>query len=182
MNMTRLALSYMRPRRQGVIANFGSLGSWIGGAVFGYYASTKWAMSGFTESLNDEVKPLGITGVIIEPGYFRTGFLKEGGDNKQSMANQMTEEYKDTAIPIVRDALAKANNNQPGDPKKGAKIIVDVLTKTGVAEGKEIPLRLVLGNDAFQTIKGKLDSTEKLLGEWKDIICSTDHDDVKKAQ
>ncbi|KAI1079346.1 estradiol 17-beta-dehydrogenase [Whalleya microplaca] len=179
-NMTRNVLRYMRPQRHGVIANFGSLGSWRGAAAGGYYASTKWAVSGFTESLHDEVRPLGISAVIVEPGYFRTGFLRAGGGNRLFTARQMLDEYRDTAVPAVKDRLNAVNDNQPGDVAKGARVVVDVLTSTGVAAGREIPMRLVLGRDAMQVIRGKMESTEKLLEEWEDIIVSTDHDDVQK--
>ncbi|KAI1774197.1 NAD(P)-binding protein [Hypoxylon cercidicola] len=179
-NLTRNELHFMRPRREGVVANFGSLGSWQGGTAYGYYAATKWAVTGLTESLYQEVKPLGIAGVIIEPGYFRTGFLNSGGGNRLSAANPLTEEYRGTAVQAVKDRLNVVNNNQPGDVEKGARVIVDVLTRTGVAEGKEIPMRLVLGRDALQVIRDKMESTEALLKEWEDVIVSTDHDDVGK--
>lgn len=40
---------------------------------------------------------------------------------------------------------------------------------------KEIPLRLVLGTDAYGAIKGKCETTLDLLEEWKDVIFSTDY-------
>ncbi|XXG99950.1 serine/threonine protein kinase, CMGC, CDC2/CDK sub [Hypoxylon texense] len=178
-NVTRNVLHFMRPRREGVIANFGSLGSWRGGPAWGYYAATKWAMTGFTESLYEEVKPLGIAGVVIEPGYFRTGFLNRGGGNRLGAANPLTEEYKDTIVQTVKDSLNVYDNNQPGDVEKGARVIVDVLTRTGVAAGREIPMRLVLGRDALEVIRDKIERTEATIKEWEDVIVSTDHDDVK---
>ncbi|KAI0885136.1 NAD(P)-binding protein [Annulohypoxylon maeteangense] len=179
-NMTRNILHHMRPRREGVIANFGSLGSWRGGPGAGYYASTKFAMTGFTESLYEEGKELGISGVIIEPGYFRTGFLNTGGGNRLVAANPLTKEYEGTVVAATKARLNSVDNNQPGDVVKGAKVIVDVLTRTGAAEGKEIPMRLVLGADAVAVIKDKIARTEANMKEWEDVILSTDHDDVKK--
>ncbi|KAI1391046.1 NAD(P)-binding protein [Hypoxylon trugodes] len=180
MNVTRNVLRHMRERRQGVIANFGSLGSWRGGTAYGYYSAVKFAISGFTESLHDEVKPLGIAAVAIEPGYFRTGFLNPGGGNRLGPAHPLDEEYKDTAVPSLKKILNQVDNNQPGDVKKGAKVIVDVLTQTGVAQGKEIPIRLILGADALEVIRTKIADTEAIIKEWYDVIVSTDHDDVKK--
>ncbi|KAI1651702.1 uncharacterized protein F4817DRAFT_323343 [Daldinia loculata] len=180
MNMTRHALQHMRPRRQGVIANFGSLVSWQGLPGASYYSSTKYAVTGFTETVHQEVSAFGISAVVIEPGYFRTGFLNEGGSNRIRAAKPLMEEYKNTPVNVTRDRLNSVDNYQPGDVVKGAKVIVDVLTQTGVAEGKKIPVRLVLGRDAFEAIKDKIQSTEALIKEWEDIIVSTDHDDVKK--
>ncbi|KAI1096752.1 NAD(P)-binding protein [Rostrohypoxylon terebratum] len=180
MNVTRNVLHHMRPRREGVIANFGSLGSWRGGPAAGYYASAKFAVTGFTESLYEEVKDFDISAVIIEPGYFRTGFLNTGGGNRLVAANPLTKEYEGTAVAATKAMLNGADNNQPGDVVKGAKVIVDVLTRSGAAQGKEIPMRIVLGGDAVAVIKNKIARTEANLKEWEDLILSTDHDDVKK--
>jgi NAD(P)-dependent dehydrogenase (short-subunit alcohol dehydrogenase family) len=190
MSMSRAALGILRPRgRGGVIANFGSLGSWTGGPAFGYYGATKWAVSGFTESLRAEVGPLGIDAVVVEPGYFRTGFLNAGGAGSAGaarvrMARAMEEEYAGTGVPTVRAMLDQADNAQPGDVAKAARVIVDVLTGTGCAAGKgdgsgRPPMRLLLGRDAWGTVKDKMEGTEKLMSEWEDVILSTDHDDVK---
>ncbi|KAK6951955.1 hypothetical protein Daesc_006480 [Daldinia eschscholtzii] len=180
MSMTRHALHHMRPRRQGVIANFGSLASWQGVPAASYYCSTKFAVTGFTETVHNEVSGLGISAVIIEPGHFRTGFLNEGGANRIKAANPLTEEYKGTPVDVVKSQLDGLDNKQPGDVVKGAKVIVDVLTQTGVAEGKKIPNRLILGRDALDAVQDKIKSTEANIKEWEHVILSTDHDDVKK--
>jgi NAD(P)-dependent dehydrogenase (short-subunit alcohol dehydrogenase family) len=187
MNMTRHEVGLLRTQGSGgVIANFGSLASWGGGAAYSAYSATKWAVSGFTESLHDEVKEFGISGVVIEPGYFRTGFLNtpgkgEGASHRLTVSDPMTEAYRGTAVEQTRNGLEQVNDKQPGDVVKGAKVIVDVLTRSGVAEGREIPMRLVLGKDAVQGIRDKLKQTEALLNEWEEIAASTDHDDVKTA-
>ncbi|KAI8960738.1 NAD(P)-binding protein [Daldinia sp. FL1419] len=180
MALTRHALHHMRPQRYGVIANFGSLASWQGVPAAGYYCASKFAVTGFTETVHHEVSGFGISAVIIEPGHFRTGFLNSGGENRIRAANPLTEEYKGTVVDAVKSQLDGLDNRQPGDVVKGAKAIVDVLTQTGVAEGKKIPMRLVLGRDALGAIKDKMQSTEAVIKEWEDVILSTDHDDMKK--
>jgi len=172
LNVTRAFLPYLRAQKSGVIANFGSIASWGGGPAFGLYAATKWAVSGLTESLRAEVAPFGIQAIVIEPGYFRTGFLNAGARIKSGV---QLGAYDNSAVGDVRKMLDVVDNNQLGDVKKGVKVIVDVLTQTGVAEGKEIPIRLVLGSDGDELIRDKLVSTEKLLTEWKDVIYSTDY-------
>ncbi|RWA11865.1 hypothetical protein EKO27_g3236 [Xylaria grammica] len=181
MNLTRLEIAYLRPRKSGYIANFGSVGSWYGGSAFSHYAAAKWAVSGFTESVHEEVKEFGISATVVEPGYFRTGFLNEGGNNRKVVSNLLEAEYKGSSVDLTRKALADYNNHQPGDVDKGAKVIVDVLTGSGVAAGKEFPIRVVLGRDCMNDIRAKIARTEKLIKEWEDVIVSTDHDDVQKA-
>jgi NADP-dependent 3-hydroxy acid dehydrogenase YdfG len=171
LNVTRAVLPYMRKQRSGVIAGFGSLGSWRGGAGGGIYGATKWACSGLMESLRPEIEPFGISATVIEPGYFRSGFLNPGA----KISTAIIQDYEDTVVGAQRRLFATVDNKQPGNVGKGAEVIVDVLTKTGCAGGREIPMRLVLGSDCQKVIRGKLASTAELLDEWKDISDSTDY-------
>lgn len=161
-----------------VLATFGSLGSWQGDAAFGVYASTKFAVTGLTESLHAELEPLGVAAVVVEPGYFRTEFLHTstaGGPERRIKAETVIPAYDDTAVGAVRRALDQANDAQLGDPVKGATVIVDVLTRSGVAEGREIPMRLVLGSDIVKAIRDKCARSLGLVKEWESIAASTDH-------
>jgi hypothetical protein len=126
--------------------------------------------------VHEEVKELGINATVIEPGYFRTGFLHAEGNNRKTVSSPLEAEYKGTSVEAARTALSNYNNHQPGDVTKGAKVIVDVLTGTGVAVGKEFPIRVVLGRDCMNDIHAKIARTEKLIKEWEDVIVSTDLD------
>jgi NAD(P)-dependent dehydrogenase (short-subunit alcohol dehydrogenase family) len=171
LNVIRAVLPYMRAQHSGIIANFGSLTSWGGGARFGLYCSSKWAVSGLTESLRPELEGFGITAALIEPGYFRSGILNVGA----TVIARAMKEYEGSPSAMAREAARSVDNNQPGDVRKGAEVIVDTLMKSDVVGGKEIPLRLVLGTDAYGAIKGKCETTLDLLEEWKDVIFSTDY-------
>ena len=70
--MTRAVLPIMRAQKSGAIVNISSVGGFIGFPGSGYYAATKFAVEGLSESLSKEVGPLGIKVIIVEPGPFRT--------------------------------------------------------------------------------------------------------------
>lgn len=72
--------------------------------------------------------------------------------------------------------LAQYEMNQPGDPKKAVKIMVDVVKGEGVAAEKEMPTRLPLGSDVLEVIRRKCRDTLALCDEWEEIIVSTDFD------
>lgn len=165
----------MRSRRQGTIANLGSIGGWVGTPVAGLYCATKAALTVATESLRAEVAASGITVTAIEPGYFRTGFLNQG---HQVVAKHRVEGLGDQ-VESVRGLLGSYGGKQPGDPKKGAKVVVEALTGTGRCVGRKVPARLALGQDAVGYIGGVMDANRKDLEEWKDVVASTNHDDVK---
>ena len=161
----------MRAERSGVVANFSSVGAWLGYAGVGLYCASKWAVSGLSESLYYEMADFNIKVCTVEPGYFRSKFLNAG--NKIHKQN-VIQDYENTAVRQGERLMDEYDNKQPGDIKKGVKVIVDVLTGNS---GKEIPMRLVLGKDAYGMIKAKCEETIKGLEEWKDITCSTDLDE-----
>ncbi|EOO00869.1 putative estradiol 17-beta-dehydrogenase protein [Phaeoacremonium minimum UCRPA7] len=179
-NVSRAAAPYLRQAaadgNQCAIAHFGSLGSWSSGPAVALYCSTKFAVTGLTEGLAGELKPFGVDACVVEPGYFRTGFLNVGTDSVHRVrAARDLAVYDGTPAHEVRKGLEQYNNNQPGDVAKGARVIVDVLTKRGVAAGREIPVRLVLGSDCVEVIRQKIRETEKILEEWEAIARTTDY-------
>jgi NAD(P)-dependent dehydrogenase (short-subunit alcohol dehydrogenase family) len=116
-----------------------------------------------------ELAPLSIDVTVVEPGYFRTGFLS--GDAR-IMSKKTIKEYGETAAGEARGVMKAGHNTQQGDVVKGCKIIVDVMTKAG---GKDVPVRVALGSDSPGAIRGKIEETEKLLGEWEGVTADTDH-------
>lgn len=140
----------------------------------GIYVASKWAVSGLTESLALELGDFGIQVCVIEPGYFRSNFLKEGN---RLISKSVISDYDGTTSAQWAKTFDQYDNKQPGDLVKGAKVIVDVLDGKG---GRKIPLRLVLGADANKMVKEKCESTIRLMEEWKDLTTSTDHSDVSK--
>ncbi|KAJ5378347.1 short-chain dehydrogenase [Penicillium cataractarum] len=156
------------------IAVFGSLGSWVGGASYAFYAMTKSCMSLLAESLKEELAPFDIQATVIEPGYFRTGLLNPGA--KVSTVNRILA-YEDEITPSgrVRKGLEAHNGHQLGDVKKGALLCVDILTSSGIAEGRDLPLRIVLGSDCVDAIRNKCTSTLNLIESWAEISVQSDY-------
>lgn len=159
----------MRAQRSGVIANIGSMGSWRGSAGSGLYRSTKFALTGLTESLRLEVAHFGIEVCCIEPGSFRTGILNPSA---RVVAKTRLEQYDDTPVGKTRAVFEQTGleNDQPGDTAKACKVIAEVLTGECASP---IPERLVLGSDAYRLIKTKCEETLVLLDNWKEHACST---------
>ena len=68
------------------------------------------------------------------------------------------------------------NHKQPGDPKKGANAIIDVVKREGAAKNKEIPPVILLGSDCYNFVTGTLTKAIETFEDWKDISTSTDRD------
>ncbi|KAH7273346.1 hypothetical protein B0J15DRAFT_507723 [Fusarium solani] len=168
--LCRAVIPYFRAQSHGGIANFGSLGSWVGSPATSFYNATKWAVFGFTEALAAELKPFGIVVTSVEPGQFRTAFFN--ADKCKKSARRMEDVYANTSAEEYGALLDAADNNQPGDVDRGAEIVVDVLTMTGLAEGKEVSVRLVLGKDCLNVVRSNGN-------EWEGVAVSTDRTDLK---
>lgn len=170
--VTRAVLPSMRARRSGVIAGMGSIGGRSGGAGCGLYCSTKFALTPIFQALREENAHLGIEAILIEPGYFRTDFLTAG--------NKVTaEKVIDDLLPVMqpmRDFFRNASHKQPGDPVKGAALIVEVLTHSGRCKERELPVRLGLGSDFLNLLGQYLEKDRKEVETWKDLTVTTDYD------
>lgn len=67
-------LPIMREQKSGRIINMSSILGLIPSPFNAYYASTKHAIEGYTESLDHEVRRFGIRAVLVQPGVTRTAF------------------------------------------------------------------------------------------------------------
>ena len=72
MAVTRAVLPHMRAARRGRVILISSVGGRIGSLGVSAYCATKFAVEGFGESLFQELAPLGIQVVLIEPGIIKT--------------------------------------------------------------------------------------------------------------
>lgn len=70
---TIAVLPIMRRQRTGRIVNLSSVMGLIPAPYSALYAATKHAIEGYSESLDHELRPLGIRVVLVEPAYTRTG-------------------------------------------------------------------------------------------------------------
>ncbi len=80
MEVVREFLPLFRRQKDGVIINIASMGGRISFPLFSLYNSTKWAVEGFSEALQYELKPLNIRVKIIEPGVIKTDFYARSMD------------------------------------------------------------------------------------------------------
>lgn len=72
--MTRAVLPQMRKQHSGRIVNIGSVLGFVPMPFGALYSATKHALEGYSESLDHEVRTMGIRVSIIEPAYTKTPF------------------------------------------------------------------------------------------------------------
>jgi NAD(P)-dependent dehydrogenase (short-subunit alcohol dehydrogenase family) len=148
--MTRAVLPIMRAQRSGAIVNISSVGGFIGFPGSGYYAATKFAVEGLSESLSKEVGPLGIKVIIVEPGPFRTDWA----GRSLKTPRKPVDAYADTAI-ARRRQIQGISGTQAGDPVRASEAIIATVEK------KDAPLRLPLGGVAYDAIAAEIAALRK---------------------
>ena len=75
--LTRAVVPHFRTNGEGVIINISSMGGRTTFPFYALYHGTKWAVEGFSESLQYELAPFNIKVKIIEPGIIATPFYEK---------------------------------------------------------------------------------------------------------
>lgn len=112
-------LPLMRAQQGGRIINMSSILGLIPSPFNAFYASTKHAVEGYTESLDHEVRRFGIRAVLVEPGVTRTAFeenltradrpISAYADDRTRSETLMRQWVEDGDSPqVVADAVVKA--------------------------------------------------------------------------
>lgn len=162
--MIREVLPYMRKAGSGMIINVSSMGVMFeNGTGNAYYTSSKAALEMLSDVLRNEVSPLGIDVMIIEPGTFRTEFRVSAiQDEKAQIAD-----YAKTAG-ASRKYLKDHPHNQSGDPMKAGEVIYEAVN------AKEKPKVLILGKGMIEAAEKTLDDRKAEIERWRSWSESTD--------
>jgi len=162
-NVTKAALPFFHQQRRGHFLQFSSIGGRVGGTPgMGAYQTAKFAVEGFSEVLNAEVKPLGINVTIIEPGGFRTDW---GGSSMHT--STVGDDYDETVGAMNRFRAATVATWR-GDPRRAANIILDVV------ELEDPPLRLLLGAGAVESARASSRERAAEADHWAEVSRSAD--------
>ncbi|KAI0638626.1 NAD-P-binding protein [Trametes polyzona] len=165
LNVTNAVLPHMRERRSGTVVIIGSRSAWRPEvSPAGFYAASKAAVHAIGETYASELKPFGIRVLIVAPGAFRT----EGVHAYPATINTHVPAYD-----AVRNAgmarFAALAGHERGDPARAMDLLVDVVKGEGRAAGREWPLWLVLGRDAYADVRAKTNRLLKTMDAWEDL-------------
>jgi NAD(P)-dependent dehydrogenase (short-subunit alcohol dehydrogenase family) len=142
--VTKAVLPIMRSQRSGHIIMISSVAGRTGQPSLSSYASSKFALEGWTESLRMEMYSLGIRVVLVEPGAYDTDIWERNA--------RLSKHAVDGTSPNVERARRFRDFVQSGsikrrDPREVARLV------TRVANDSNPKLRYLIGHDAwFQVI------------------------------
>ena len=162
--LMNLVLPEMRERKQGTIVNVASIGAVRAAICNGWYSASKAALELISDAIYKEAGPLGVRVMIVEPGAFRTGFYDalHGTDLRISDYDDISGKWR------IENAVNKSD--QPGDPIRAGKVIVDLVNSD------VMPERLPLGSDAVKIISSELERRLDEVNAWQYISSKADYD------
>ena len=143
MNVTRAILPYFRERKKGTIINTTSMGGLMTFPLYSIYHATKWALEGFMESLQFELKPFNIKIKNIEPGVIKTAFYGKSA----TFATKPGLSAYDAYVKVTQDNMLKVSASAPGPlvvAKKVFKAATDNSFRLRYAVGGNGPALLFL--------------------------------------
>lgn len=153
MNVCREILPYFREQKRGTIVNVASVGGRTTFPLYSLYHATKWAVEGFSESLQYELDQFNIRIKIIEPGPIKTDFY----DRSQSVAKKEGLTAYDTIAARALPAMLKFGEQAPGG-EVVAQTIYDAVNdgtkrlRYGVNTKGLLALRRVMPEGLFRSI------------------------------
>ena len=144
------AIPTMRRQLAGRIVNMSSVMGLIPAPYAALYASSKHAVEGYSESLDHEVRSLGVRVVLVEPAYTGTRF-----ERNLIKADRPLDEYaqaRSNVEDVIRDAMKTADS-----PELVAQVVLQASTAAnprrrytaGRMAGQVSLLRRVVPENAF---------------------------------
>ncbi len=167
--LTQAVLPIMRVQRGGHIIAVSSVGGRLARPGLAAYQSAKWAVTGFSAVLSQEVAPLGVKVTVLEPGGMRTDWAG---------SSMRIDPIRDEYVATVGAAAAVSNSDKLGasDPAKVAALLLEIVDMA------EPPTRLLVGPDAYRyaTAAGRdlLANDQR----WEALSVSTAADDATDDQ
>ncbi len=161
--LTRAILPVMRRQRRGHVINISSVAGLVGFPGSGYYAASKHAVEGWSDSLAAEAGPLGIQVTCIEPGPSRTDWA---GRSMTQTPNRIADYAKTAGGRLL--SLKDQSGQQPGDPVR----IVGAIIK--IAQLERAPRHIVMGAIGVEAVEKKLRASLADIEAWRELGLSTD--------
>ncbi|WP_405152293.1 oxidoreductase [Paenibacillus sp. FSL K6-0108] len=165
MHVTNAVLPYMRSQKSGHIINFSSIGGLTSFPTLGYYHATKYAVEGISESLSQELAPFNIHVTLMEPSSFRTDW----GGRSSAKTDTNIPELKESIVGQMLQGIQLGAGQEAGDPAKAAEAVIKVVETT------EPPLRLLLGQQAYDAATYKFNNMLASIEQWKETTINADY-------
>jgi NAD(P)-dependent dehydrogenase (short-subunit alcohol dehydrogenase family) len=165
MNVLHCVLPHLRKQKSGHVLQMSSVSGFRATGGFGLYNASKFALEGLSEALAAEMIPFDVKVTLVEPGPFRTAFA--GSSLKR--AEKKIDAYDPTPVGEWMKQFPERDGKQDGDPVKAAKLMIEVVNSPNP------PLRIPMGQIAYDGFKRKIESVQKDMEAWKEKLVKTSY-------
>ncbi len=135
--LNRAVIPTMRSQGHGRIVTIGSIVGFLPEPFQSFYCSAKYALEGYIESLDYEVRPFGIRALLIQPGFIRTNLSA----NRASAASH---------VEVYASSRSLVLNSTARDIAKGTAPEAVAAAVEKVLVHRNPALRTRVGGDAHQ--------------------------------
>lgn len=160
------ALPYLRSQHSGHIINISSIAGFAPGLGWSIYCAAKFAVTGLSESLANDLKPLGINVTAVLPGWFRTNFAKQ---DSIAFSKKQIDDY--SFLRTAHQKMDEIDGKQLGNPEKVADTFIELVNN------ENPPTLLFLGSDAYKRANEKITQLSQEIQQWRNLSASTDFEE-----
>ncbi|KAN0035165.1 hypothetical protein ACTA71_004426 [Dictyostelium dimigraforme] len=169
LNVLRNVNPILREQRSGYIFNVSSIAGWLGLSELGAYCSSKFAVTGLTICLEQEMAPFGVKVVLVSPSGFKSSFVDTG----MSVPKNQIDAYKTTDRCVWLDDIV---NNARGNPDKFSEVVINL------SESENPPKNIFLGTHAMQLMRMWFSAQTTEMEKNLDLTISTDYEHAPKIE
>jgi len=154
--VTQQVLPGMRTRRRGYIVNISSVAGLRGFRGVGIYNASKFAVTGLTEALAQEMAPFGVRVSVVAPGPYRTDWAGRSLHKSPAMATLTADSPYADLNQLVNTNFEKASGNQEGDPTQIADVLISAARQALEPNQPAPPVHMLFGDEAIRYWQDKL--------------------------
>ncbi len=127
MALIRLVLPRMREKGRGKIINISSVSGMLAMPTMSAYSASKYALEGASEALWYEMRPLGISVSLIQPGFIKSDSFKNVYYSEKSRPTANKDGAYSDYYAAMTPFIEKLMNRAPANPTQIAKKILKVI-------------------------------------------------------
>ncbi|TAQ87779.1 hypothetical protein B7494_g3882 [Chlorociboria aeruginascens] len=152
------------PGQGGTIIQVSSIGGYFAAPGNSFYHASKFALEGFSKSVNKELNPKwNIKLMILSPGAVKTNFI-----NNFAYFPRHPAYANDPEAPLNGLMEYMADTSAHGtwaDPDKCAAVLFNAVMGQ---KARPLPMRLNLGADTLPLMRAEIDQYQKEMNDWKE--------------
>ena len=164
LNVTRAVLPIMRAQHSGKIINVSSKAGLVGDPGDVVYNAAKFAVTGASEGMREELSDWGIDVICLCPAPHRTDF-KDASSRKEP--KHLMHEYDGRLGHRAPELTRMGNHQQPNDPKKTAAHVYEVSCLD------VMPSKLIMGEELYHEYEEKIADNLSEMLKYRHISMDT---------